>query len=908
MTEIRSIEFPEKDRPLRDDVSVLGQLLGEVLIEQHGPELLEQVELVRKASILRREGEKDSALVLEHTLKTLSTDQLQLIVKAFSSYLRLANIAEKVHRIRRNRFYLRNHESRQRGSFEDIIQSLEQSGISHTQLQNALDGLQIRPVFTAHPTESTRRSILEKEYSIIHRLVERLNPERTPDEDAQALARVRDAVTSAWQTRAVSHSRPTVSDEMDSLLFYLTEILYRVVAPFEESLQSTLDKTYGVGVITGPKPDLLRFGTWVGGDMDGNPNVSAKTVHATLVAQRKAIIRCYLPEIKRMGRYLSQSRGEADISAALENQLLIYGELMPQTLQEIPTRHLDMPYRCFLILVTARLNSTLEIGGNSYADPEEFENDISLISDSLRKGKGEHAGLFGVRRLLIRIRTFGFHLATLDVRQDAQLHREVMGELLEIPDWVDWSVEKRIGKLADVLAASQLPDPDKTNGISDQTIGALEVFKTIRQSRAEFGDAATGLFIISMTQAADDVLTTLVLARIAGFSGEKGIALDVTPLLETVDDLEAGPEILTQLMALDVYRQHLKQRGDRQFVMVGYSDSSKDSGIVASRWGLQQAQFRMSEIAREHKLKLAYFHGRGGTVSRGGGNLVNGISGAPEGTIGGVMRVTEQGEVINQKYGIRPLALRNLELITGAVLQHGLVDVGQHPDAGMRDMMKKMSACARTKYQKLVYGTPDFIEFFRRATPIDVIERLAIGSRPASRRSGLGIENLRAIPWVFSWAQTRIGLPGVFGMGTALEWAKYEYGIDALKSMYEKWSFFRGMINDVEMVLAKSELEIGQRYSQLAGPGLGHMFTRIDAEFGLATQHILELKEIPELLANEETLRRNIRLRNPYVDPLHIVQIDLLQRWRDSERSDESLLEALKATVNGIALGIQNTG
>ncbi|MFT5769012.1 MAG: phosphoenolpyruvate carboxylase, partial [Lysobacterales bacterium] len=380
MTEIRSIAFPEKDRPLRDDVSVLGQLLGEVLIEQHGPELLEQVELVRKASILRREGEKDSALVLEHTLKILSTDQLQLIVKAFSSYLRLANIAEKVHRIRRNRFYLRNLETRQRGSFEDIIQSLEQSGISHTQLQNALDGLQIRPVFTAHPTESTRRSILEKEYSIIHRLVERLNPERTPDEDTQALARIRDAVTSAWQTRAVSHSRPTVSDEMDSLLFYLTEILYRVVAPFEESLRSTLDKVYGAGVINGPKPGLLRFGTWVGGDMDGNPNVSAKTIHATLIAQRKAIIRCYLPEIKRMGRYLSQTRGEADISAALEKQLLIYGEQMPQTLQEIPERHLDMPYRCFLILVTARLNSTLDNGENSYADPEEFENDISLIT------------------------------------------------------------------------------------------------------------------------------------------------------------------------------------------------------------------------------------------------------------------------------------------------------------------------------------------------------------------------------------------------------------------------------------------------------------------------------------------------------------------------------------------------
>jgi len=908
MTEIRSVEFPAKDLPLRDDVSVLGQLLGQVLLEQHGPELLEQVELVRKASILRREGKGESVELLENTLTTLSTDQVQLIVKAFSSYLRLTNLAEKVHRIRRRRTYLKNRETQQRGGFEDVIQSLKSAGVSAREMQEALDGLKVRPVFTAHPTESTRRSILEKEYSIIHRLVERLNPDRTPGEEEQALARIRDAVTSVWQTRAVSHSRPTVSDELDNILFYLTEILYRVVAPFEESLQQALDTQYGVGVVRCPREDLLRFGSWVGGDMDGNPNVTSQTIRETLQIQRNAIIRCYLPEIGRLGRYLSQTRGDTGFLAALEYRLDEYSNKQPLDLQKIPHRHREMPYRCFLRLIAGRLEATLNDSSNSYDSPTEFQDDMVLIATSLEANKGVHAGLFGVRRLLTRIRAFGFHLATLDVRQDAELHRKVIGELLDIEDWAAWTTDKRTQRLARLISDNQLPKAANLNDLSDQAVETLQVFSTIHDAGKQYGEAATGLFIISMTQGADDVLTALALAQIAVLENADGPPIDIAPLLETVDDLEAGPDIFKDLLQCDVYRKHLHQRGGRQVVMVGYSDSNKDSGIVASRWGLQQAQFRLARLAREYDVNITFFHGRGGTVSRGGGNLVNGITGAPAGTIGGVLRVTEQGEVINQKYGIRPLALRNLELVAGSVLQHGLSDVGQHPDKEMRGLMKQMALSARRKYQSLVYKTPGFVKFFRSATPIDVIEQLAIGSRPASRRSGQGIDNLRAIPWVFSWAQTRIGLPGVFGMGTALQYAIAEVGIETLRDMFQRWSFFRGMINDVEMVLAKSELDIGRRYSELAAPELQHMFSAISAEFELSTQHILQLKQSGSLLEDQQTLKRNIRLRNPYVDPLHIVQIDLLQRWRESESTDTGLLEALKATVNGIALGIQNTG
>ncbi|NNE04374.1 MAG: phosphoenolpyruvate carboxylase [Xanthomonadales bacterium] len=906
MTRIRKIEFPEKDQPLREDVSMLGRLLGEVIVEQHGEELLEQVEYVRKASILRREGDSQKADRLEHTLKQLGPETHRLMIRAFSSYLRLVNTAENIHRIRRNRAYLKQSDLNQRGSLHAVIAGFRKAGIAAGRLQQLLNRLHIEPVFTAHPTEATRRSILEKEYSIVHRLVERFNPDLTPAEQQMALARIRDAVTSGWQTRTVSHERPTVADELDNILFYLVEIIYRMAPAYHEALSRALREHYPGQVRLGDEHTLLRFGSWVGGDMDGNPNVTSATISATLETQREAIIRRYIPEIRRLARYLSQTHGDACFSQDLETRLGEYATRYPGIDGQIPRRHREMPYRCLLAFVLHRLAETLADGDEAYPDASGLLADVSVIEQSLAECKGEHAGLFGVRRLLLRIRTFGFHLATLDVRQDAELHRNVLGELLGIEDWPGWAQERRTEHLADLLANPgrlALPEPES---ISAQASETLDVFRTILNAQRQFGDAAIGLFVISMTQGADDVLSVMALNQLA--TGESICALDIAPLLETVDDLEAGPGIMQRLLRTECYKAHLAQRGQRQVIMVGYSDSNKDAGIVASRWGLQQAQARLLELGREQGIETVFFHGRGGTVSRGGGNLVAGITGAPAGTVNGYVRVTEQGEVINQKYGMRPLALRNLELMTGAALQHELGDTGQNPSPEMCAMMSRLALKARDTYQGLVHDTPEFIEFFRAATPIDVIERLAIGSRPASRRSGKGVENLRAIPWVFSWAQTRIGFPGVFGIGSALQAACDEAGIEGLRDMYRRWRFFHGMVNDVEMVLAKSELEVGRRYAQLAGSDLSGQFDRIEREFELAREHILAIKQADELLQDQPTLQRNIRLRNPYVDPLHVVQIDLLRRWRDGGREDDELLNALKASVNGIALGIQNTG
>ena len=402
----------------------------------------------------------------------------------------------------------------------------------------------------------------------------------------------------------------------------------------------------------------------------------------------------------------------------------------------------------------------------------------------------------------------------------------------------------------------------------------------------------------------------LTLAELKHIASEVGIAqhIDIVPLFETVDDLREAPAVMETLFNTPAYRAYLALHGDRQQIMIGYSDSNKDSGIVASRWALYEAQRRLVGVGDDEGLDIVFFHGRGGTVSRGGGNLVNGILGAPPGTVKGFLRLTEQGEVINQKYGVRFLALRNLELITGATLTHTVARGAEEFAGEEREILAFMADASRARFRGVVYGDPRFPAFFREITPIDVIARLNIGSRPASRRSGEGIENLRAIPWVFSWAQVRIGFPGVFGFGTALDGAIREFGLEKIRDLLKNSIFFEAMISDVEMVLGKSELGIGQRYASLADPEHAFFFDMIREEFDLAGRRILELKNLDRLLDDQRVLQRNIRLRNPYVDPLHLLQIDLLRRWRDSGREDDELLEALKATVKGIALGIQNTG
>jgi phosphoenolpyruvate carboxylase len=908
MTEIRPIDLPEKDLPLRADVSLLGSLVGQVLVDQHGQELLDQVEAVRKASIRQRESGAESDGLLDSVLAELPPGQVIRVIQAFASYLGTVNLAEKVHRIRRRRSYERAQASAQRGSMEAVLGELKDQGVDGETVAKSIGELRLQPVFTAHPTEASRRTIQEKEYDIVLRLVERLNPELTPAEEDLALKRIRAAITSSWQTRQVPHMRPTVADELDNILFYLTDILYRVTPVYYEALETAYKKIYGTPPERFLQQNILRFGSWVGGDMDGNPNVTSTTILTTLARQRRVIIKRYVPELQRLARYLSQSTFEIGVSAEVLRQVERYGEAMPEVAEAIPERYRDMPYRCLLRFMARRLEDTLAESGTGYDSVEEFSRDIELIRDSLAANKGQHAGLFGVDRLLRRVRTFGFHLVTLDVRQDALLHRRVIGSLLGCADWEQREPEHRAAVLAQLLATDGLPDVPADAALEPQAQEALEVFRSISTARRIYGEGAIGLFIISMTQGADDVLTALALEKMANPGSDCRSGLDVSPLLETVDDLQAGPGIVRTLLEHTAYRSHLEGLKNRQVIMVGYSDSNKDSGIVASRWALHEAQRQLVATGARQGVDIVFFHGRGGTVSRGGGNLENGILGAPEGTVNGFLRLTEQGEVINKKYGVRVLALRNLELLTGATLAHSMGRVPSGIGTEEAEILDFMATESRDRFRGLVYGDPGFPSYFRGATPLDVIERLNIGSRPASRRSGEGIENLRAIPWVFSWAQVRVGFPGVFGFGTALDRAIGKFGIETVRELLQQRVFFQAMVNDVEMVLGKSEMQLGRRYASLVPPEQRGYFDIIVEEFQLAERRILEVKQLDRLLDDQRVLQRNIRLRNPYVDPLHLLQIDLLRRWRDSGREDDGLLEALRTTVKGIALGIQNTG
>ena len=880
--------------------------MGDVIRDQGGDALFEKVEAARVAAIHRREGKPEAEGELETLVADLSPRDAGELVRGFTTYFEVVNLAERINRIRRGRDYLRAAGPPQEGTLEDTVRRLSAAGLDATQVRNLLQGLLFEPVFTAHPTEATRRTLLEKEQAIGRLLVRRLDPSLTPAEERAALGRIREEVTLTWQTEAQPAQRPTVRDELDHVLFFLTDVIYRVVPPFYEGLEDALAQVYGTAGAEIPVPTVLRFASWVGGDMDGNPNVTAETVRTALARHRALVLERYQRDTVELARRLSQAPSRVGVDDAVLRRAAEYIDRFPSVVAALPERHRDMPYRVLLHLMAARLHATSRDEPFGYADADAFASDLHLIAKSLAGHRGARAGLFSVRRLVRRIETFGFHLATLDVRQDALVHRAVVGRLLGDPSWGERSATERTARLKRALQSGEQPSsaPDSD---AERTLAA---FRTIGECRTQYGPHAIGPYIVSMTQSVDDVLGVLLLARWSGLVGTDGAAaLDVAPLFETLDDLRAARDVLCALLEDNLYRAHLASRGNRQVVMLGYSDSNKDGGIAASRWAVQQAQAALVATVEPAGFDLTIFHGRGGTVSRGGGKLTRAVLGAPPGSVRGRLRVTEQGEVINANYGLRGIALRTLEQAVGAVA----IATALHPPPDPRAprwsvLMDEIAATSRAAYRQMVYDDARFVEYFRLATPIDVIERMPMGSRPPARRMGTGIEQLRAIPWVFAWTQSRNVLPGWFGLGTALERAVERHGADAVAEMLRDWPFLKALVDDVEMVLAKADFGIAARYARLAGALERVFFPVITAEFDRTVSLLLRLKGTTALLDEDPVVQRAIRLRNPYVDPMSLLQVDLLARWREAGRPDDELFGALLATVRGIAQGLQNTG
>ena len=902
----QSIQFPIKDAALREDVHALGALIGEMLRDQGGEEFFKLVEGDRVAAIRRREGEAGGETGLQQRTMGRSPSAATDLTRAFSIWFQAVNTAEKVHRVRRRRQYLDDSSTSQPGGIEDCIAHLRRDGVSLDEALDLIASMSIEPVFAAHPTESTRRTILRKQQNIAQDLLDRRNPASTRAELDTLWARVRLQVTSIWQTEEHPREGLTVVDEREHVLFYLIDILYRVVPLFYEEIEAALGKAYSVPVEELDVPSILHFGSWVGGEMDGNADVHGKTIRETLHRHEQLIVSTYFTECGQLAETLSQSASRVGVSAALAARIDSYSAILPGAQALAPARHDRMPYRMFFGQIGERLKATYEGRPNSYQNPDQLLADIGLAADSLIANRGRHAGYFLVRRFMRRVRTFGFHLATLDVIQHAHVHDEVIAQGLDLADWPMLPREERLGQLRDLLVRDQGP----TGSFDAVGRRTLWVFEAIAQARHKFGGRAIGEYIVSGAEGPEDVLAVLLLARWADITDKRSgeCPLDVAPLLESITSLERAGEVLRELHGEPAYRRHLAARGNRQMVVIGYSDTNKLGGIAASRWALQVAQIQLLEASREAGIKLAIFHGRGGTPARGGGPTEHLVEAVPDGAIGGMLRLTEQGEVVNQSYGLRPIAMRTLErtFASVALATHGAERTPVPPT--QLAAMQTIAARSLAAYRDLVFGSAQFFEYFRAATPLDVIERMHIGSRRAARAGADGVKALRAIPWVFAWTQSRHMLPGWFGFGSGLQAALEQHGEDVIGQMAAHWPFFKRLLDDVEAMLARTDLDIASHYDTLAGDSLRVQAEPIRKEYELTAMHVLRLRGAARLLDSDPTLQRAIKLRNPYVDPMHLMQVDLLQRWRATGREDQALFGALRVTIGGIAQGLQATG
>ena len=900
----QDIEFAEKDAQLRHDVHELGNLVGGLLREQCGEALYEAVESARRAAIDRREGDPGAGRRIGEILQQLDATSMRDFARAFSTFFQMVNTAEQVHRIRRRRDYLRTASIRQPGSIRETLVRLRDSGLDLAAAGELLASLRIVPVFSAHPTAPTRRTILRKHQVIARHLVEMQNPTLTPAEVAAAIDAIRTEITAVWQTEENPNGARTVFDELEHTLFFMTDVIYRVVPAFYEAIEGALAETYGTGAP--PPPPFMRFASWIGGDMEAGPEVTARTIREILARQRSLILDLYHRECRNLANKLSQGTSRVSVDGAVHARIRLYAGHFGRSMGTIPLRHRDMPYRVLLRLMMARLQATHDDGGYPYESPEEFLEDIGLIAQSLRNNRGANAGLFAVRRLQRRVQTFGFHLMTLDLKQSALTIRQVVGRCLDDPQWLERSPAERAERIRTAIRRNESP----CENLDNDAKRALALFQAVAFCRRKYGWRAIGPFIVSMSHDVDDLLSVLLLGRWGDLHGPGGsVPLDVVPLFETTGDLASAHATMRALLQDPIYEEHLARRGRRQIIMLGYSDSNRDDGLASARWLLRQTQSALVGVLDEAGVSFTFFHGRGGAMTRGGGKTHAAVLVSPPGAVRGRLRAIDQGELVSTKYGFRGVALRTLEQATGSVaLATALPGQGTGGDTTpWHDMMEGLARSSRGHYKALVEDTPGFFDYFQLATPVDAILRMR--ARPGQEEAAQqGVVQLKGAPWVAAWTQSRIMMPGWYGFGTGLDAIMRQHGDQAVRDMVRNWQFFQVLLGDVELALAKADMGIAEHYSVLAGEWHERLFPLLRSEFDLCMARVLALRDQSVLLEGNDALRRSIRLRNPYVDPMSLLQIELLRRWRAGGRQDPALFEALLASINGITRGLQDAG
>ncbi|MBI3524748.1 MAG: phosphoenolpyruvate carboxylase [Betaproteobacteria bacterium] len=912
----------DKDQPLRDDIRLLGRLLGDTLRDQDGVAIFDTVERVRQLAIrFHRDDDDDARRELVKILDGLSRDQTNQVVRAFSYFSHLANIAEDQHHIRRARAHAIAGSPPRAGSLPYALERAIASGIDARQLEKFFATAHVSPVLTAHPTEVQRKSILDAQWKIARLLDERDRTTLTPEELSSHEEALRRAVLTLWQTRMLRRAKLSVMDEVANALTYYDTTFLRELPRLYNTLEDHLAATVP-GWSGEELAPFLRPGSWIGGDRDGNPFVTAPVLTTAMRAQSRRALTFYLEQLHKLGANLSPTTLLVDISDEMK-------ALVAQSPDHSPHRD-DEPYRRAIAGIYARLAATARAlddlaaplhavaAAEPYASCAEFGADLDVLHRSL---VAHHSALLArgrLRRLRRAVSVFGFHLAALDLRQNSDVHARSVAELLEVArpgaGYAALDENRRCQLLLEELSTPRLLASPHVS-YSDETSSELAIFRAARTIHQRYGKAAIENVVISKADSVSDLLEVALLLKEAGLLRPQEGVLDVNivPLFETIADLEHCGDIIDRLLSLPLYRQLLDSRGGMQEAMLGYSDSNKDGGFLTSGWSLYRAETALVEVTQRHGVVLRLFHGRGGSVGRGGGPSYQAVLAQPQGAVQGRIRITEQGEVIASKYANPELGRRNLEIFAAATLEATLLPQ-QHDDPRPEFLaaMEQLSAHAFAAYRDLVYETEGFERYFWESTVISEIAALNIGSRPASRKKTTAIEDLRAIPWVFSWAQCRLMLPGWYGFGAAVEAYKKAHGktgMALLAEMNREWGFFRTLLSNMDMVLSKTDIAIAERYAQLVQDETlrNAIFPRLKAEWQSSIDALLAITGQQALLDGNPLLKRSIRNRFPYLDPLNHLQIELLQRYR-AGTTEERIQRSIYLTINGVAAGLRNSG
>ncbi len=938
----------DPDLALKEDIRLLGRLLGDVLRDQEGSDVFEIVETIRQTAVRFRRGsdgkpDAKSGAELDRLLKKLTRDQTISVVRAFSYFSHLANIAEDQHQNRTRRAALLAEEPAQAGSIGFALKRLSEAGVSGNQVKQFFRDSFISPVLTAHPTEVQRKSILDAEREVARLLAER-DRALTPKERLENTTLLHACIATLWQTRMLRFTKLTVADEINNALSFYRITFMRELPALYTDIEADIATQYpfdadDINLSSADSEVFLQMGSWIGGDRDGNPNVNANTMKHALQAHAGTIFEFYLDEIHKLGAELSISTLVIKISPELEG--------LANSSPDTSNHRDDEPYRRALIEMYSRLAASArerghmailrhEIGKEApYAEIGEFCRDLQILIDSLQANHGAVLVKPRLARLKRAAEIFGFHLASLDMRQSSDVHERVLSELMAqadiVPAYHELNEEEKIKLLLSELSHPRLMcSPYLT--YSAETESELNVLRCAKEIRQRFGPRSVRNYIISHTETVSDLLELMVLQKETGLlrdtwkPNQGELELMVIPLFETIPDLQRAAEIMEQLMAIPMVQAILAKQGQMQEVMLGYSDSNKDGGFLTSNWELYKAETRLVEIFDRAKVKLRLFHGRGGTVGRGGGPSYQAILAQPLGTVNGRIRLTEQGEIISSKFSNPEIGRKNLELLVAATLEASLMPQPNAPKHAKRlaefeAVMAELSDRAYRAYRNLVYETPGFTEYFFSATPISEIAELNIGSRPSSRKATRRIEDLRAIPWGFSWGQCRLLLPGWYGFGSAINsWLEESSERDRpkrkaiLRAMFSEWPFFATLLSNMDMVLSKTDLGLASRYAELVADKKlrQRIFKRIEEEHARTTQCLVDITGLSERLGNNPQLAKSISNRFPYLDPLNHLQVELIKRHRavanDPDKIDIRVHRGIHLSINGVAAGLRNTG